>query len=98
MAVFDAVYGVSAPDRDELMHPPSAVFNELVVASVLAPRAASNMRAASLPGLWCLDASPPKGAICHAPLPPAAGRALWRHGERKWSIGAWRRAPVHSSA
>ena len=83
MAVFDQVYKIAAEDRDELLEAPRAVFDELLVALVLAPLAATNMRAYVPPRLWCTDASPWRGASCSAPVPAPLARGLWRHGERK---------------
>ena len=85
LACFDSVYDVKAPgeDLDMLLQVPAKAWDELLVASVLAPLAASNLRARVPARMWAMDASPSKGAWVAAPVSPELARAAWRHSERK---------------
>ena len=85
LAVFDALYEVKPPDEDldRVLDVPVRALDELLVASVLAPLAASNLRAEIPVRVSAMDASPTKGAWVSAPVPQEVARAAWRFSEKK---------------
>ena len=65
MSVMQAVFNeASGRAQDDVIHLSQQARNELMVLSILGPVAQTDMRTATCPKLFCLDASPQGAGIC----------------------------------
>ena len=71
------------PQEPKLWELPRKAAEELVLAGVLLPVLASNVKAPILTSVFSSDASMKKGAFCEAELPKSLVQALWQSGDFK---------------
>ena len=86
LAVHSAVFTFVGPVGDEedlVVSLPGPVVNELLIASLLIPAAATNLAASWSSELLATDASHFAEGMVSTRVPPALMRELWRHRDRR---------------
>ena len=76
-------YGVTGDDQDEVLALSRECAQELVLSSVLAFVASSDVSVPYLSQVYATDASMRKGAFCHRDVSLDAVRALWLGGDKR---------------
>lgn len=76
-------YGVSSDDQDEVLALSRECAQELVLSSVLAFVAGSDISVPYLNRIYATDASMRKGAFCHREVPHEVAEALWLGGDKR---------------
>ena len=84
MSVMQAVFTESGGrSQDSIIRLSQQARNELLVLSILGPLAQTDMRTATCPKLFCLDASPQGAGICQSTETESVISELWRHAEQR---------------